>query len=641
MATAHYLEILMYLAGFLIIAVASRHIAKSFINYKLPLITGLLITGIIAGPFVLQLIPEQAIVKLNFVNETALAYIAFAAGAELYLKELRMRLNSIGWNTIGQLVATFCLGSIAVYLLFEMLPFMGEMDMKSKIAVSILAGTIFVARSPSSAIAVIYELRAKGPFTQTTLGVTVFIDFLVIILFSICFSIAGVLIMDYDFGFSIILFLLLELLLSGSLGYLVSKGISFILSIKTSHKLKGALILLLGYSTYVFSHLVGELTTLYLDFDLHLEPLLICIIASFLITNYSNHRIEFSKFLNDTGIFIYVAFFTLTGASLSIDIISEVWAISLILFLVRLISLMIGAYFGATMAKDPAEFKKFGWMSYVTQAGVSIGLATQVASEYSIWGAEFATIMIAVIVLNQVVGPPLIKWALIWVGEGHTKGTPGAEMNHGAIIFGLENQSIALARQLQEHGWSVKIATRKPNVTQSEARDVDIRLINGLNKEAMDQLDAPKASAIITMLTDEENLQVAEIAYEEYGTKDLVVRLNDRANFDRFHQLGALIVEPATAIVGLLDHFVRSPAATSLLLGMEKDQDTIDLEVQNPALHGMALRDLHLPTDIIILSMKRGGQMLISHGYTRLRIGDIITVVGSVESLEKVRLRIG
>ncbi|MCZ6693147.1 MAG: potassium transporter TrkA, partial [Bacteroidetes bacterium] len=73
MTTANYLEILVYLAGFLIIAVASRHIANSFINYKLPLITGLLITGIITGPFVLQLIPEQSIVKLNFVNETALA----------------------------------------------------------------------------------------------------------------------------------------------------------------------------------------------------------------------------------------------------------------------------------------------------------------------------------------------------------------------------------------------------------------------------------------------------------------------------------------------------------------------------------------------------------------------------------------
>ena len=641
MATADYLEILIYLAGFLIIAVASRHIAKSFINYKLPLITGLLITGIIAGPFVLQLMPAESIAKLNFVNEIALAYIAFAAGAELYLKELQTRLKSIGWNTFGQLVVTFCLGSIAVYLLFEMLPFMQEMGIKSKVAVSMLAGTIFVARSPSSAIAMIYELRAKGPFTQSVLGVTVIIDFLVIILFSIIISIAGVLIMDYEFGFSIVLFLLLELLLSGLLGYLVAKAISLILSINTSHKIKGALILLLGYSTYVFSHLVKDISIQYLNFDLHLEPLLICIIASFLITNYSNHRIEFSKFLNDTGLFIYVAFFTLTGASLSIDIITEVWEIALILFLVRLISLMIGAYLGATMAKDPAEFKKFGWMPYVTQAGIGIGLATQVASDYPIWGAEFATIMIAVIVLNQMVGPPLFKWSLLSIGEGHTKGTPGAEMNHEVIIFGLENQSIALARQLQENGWMAKIATRKPNIIQSEARDVDIRLITGLNKEAMDQLDASKASAIVTMLTDDENLQIVEMAYEEYGTKDLVVRLNDRANFDRFHQLGALIVEPSTAIVGLLDHFIRSPAATSLLLGMEKDQDTLDLEVQNPALHGRALRDLHLPTDIIILSMKRGGQMLISHGYTRLRIGDIITVVGSVESLEKVRLRIG
>ena len=40
-------------------------------------------------------------------------------------------------------------------------------------------GVIAIARSPSSAIAVVRELRADGPFTQTVLGVTMVTDVVV------------------------------------------------------------------------------------------------------------------------------------------------------------------------------------------------------------------------------------------------------------------------------------------------------------------------------------------------------------------------------------------------------------------------------------------------------------------------------
>ena len=100
-----------------------------------------------------------------------------------------------------------------------------------------------------------------------------------------------------------------------------------------------------------------------------------------------------------------------------------------------------------------------------------------------------------------------------------------------------------------------------------------------------------------------------------------------------------MIVEPSTAIVSLLDHLVRSPVAASLLLGTEENQDTIDIELMNKDLHGLALRDLYLPHDVLILSINRKGHTVISHGYTRLRLGDIVTLVGSRDSLEKVMLR--
>ena len=47
-----------------------------------------------------------------------------------------------------------------------------------------MAAAILVARSPSSAIAIVNELRARGPYTKTALGVTVVMDAVVILSFA-------------------------------------------------------------------------------------------------------------------------------------------------------------------------------------------------------------------------------------------------------------------------------------------------------------------------------------------------------------------------------------------------------------------------------------------------------------------------
>jgi Trk K+ transport system NAD-binding subunit len=93
-------------------------------------------------------------------------------------------------------------------------------------------------------------------------------------------------------------------------------------------------------------------------------------------------------------------------------------------------------------------------------------------------------------------------------------------------------------------------------------------------------------------------------------------------------------------MINLLDHFVRSPNATSMLLGLDQNQDSIDVEIRNKDIHGMTLRDLRFPTDVIVLSVVRKGQVIISHGYTRLRLGDIVTLVGTTESVENVRIKL-
>ena len=633
-------EVLKLIGGFIIVAIAANVIARYFVKHNMPVITGLLITGIVTGPFVFNLIPKTSMPHLGFINDVALAFIAYAASAELYLREMRSRLDSIKWMTVSQLVITFLVSSTAVYFLADLIPFISEQPVIYKIPIASLFGVVFIARSPASAIAVVNEMRAKGPFVQTALGVTVLIDFFVIIFFSFALEASIAIFEGSSLNLSFILILLLELGASFGAGLLLGKILNWILKSSMLFAVKSFLVVLSGYLIYVLHHLLSDYTFEQFQHSISIEPLLVCIVASFIITNYSKYRAEFLTILEKVGPYIYVAFFVLSGAGIELDIFIEVIGITLILFLFRLVSLVIGGFVGSKLSGDPPLFNKIAWMPYVTQAGVGLGLATVVASTFPGWGTQFATIVISVIVINQIVGPPLFKWAINIVKEGHTRAaTPEFDGIRDAIIFGLEPQSVALARQLIENGWMVKIATLKKGVDKAEYPDLDLRYIDNITLDMLKSLDTEHSEAVVTMLTDDENYAICELVYEHVGTKDMIVRLNHRFNFNKFHELGALIVDPSTAIVSLLDHFVRSPQAATLLLGMQEDQDSMDVEVLNADLHSLRLRNLRLPSDVIVLSVKRSGNFIITHGYTRLRRRDILTLVGSKESLSKVALK--
>jgi len=631
-------QLSIFLVGFALIAIASNQIAKVLQKINFPIITGLIITGIIAGSSILNFITAKALTDLNFLNEIALSIIAFSAGSELFLNDLRSRLNSIKWMTIGQLAVTFILSSIVIYFIADYIPFMASMNSSSKIAVAILFGTIFVARSPSSAIAVINEMRANGPFTKTVMGVTVVKDVLVIILFAICFSIAKAFINGEEIGLFFLVILFLEIAASFALGLIVGKILQVPFAFNMHKHIQGLLVVLIGYSVYVFAHFVKIETAFIFEHAFLIEPLLICIIGSFMLTNYSKHRIEFSKLLHEIGPLIFIIFFTLTGASLSLQVLMSVYGIAIGLFFLRLFTMVLGGAFGVIAAKDNKRYIGIAWMPFLTQAGVALGLATIIAKEFPTWGHEFETIVIAIIVINQLVGPPLFKYALNFVKESHLRAkVPAFEGSRDAVIFGIENQSIALANQLEKHKWSARIICTKGKIPSDSSHE--IITVDDLSINIFKELELKKAEAIVLMLSDEENYKIAELLYESIGTKDIIVRLNERDNFEKFHKLGVLIIEPATAMVSLMDHFVRSPNATSLLLGMDEGQDTMDIEIRNNDIHGLHLRDLRLPSDVIVLSVKRKGQMIISHGYTRLRLGDLMTMVGSENSLEEIKIK--
>jgi Trk K+ transport system NAD-binding subunit/Kef-type K+ transport system membrane component KefB len=636
-----HISFFVILAAFGIIALASHSLGHFLARRaNLPLISGFLIAGIIVGPYGLGLVTETAVQNLKLVDELSLAVIAFAAGSELFVEELRHRVRSISLITLGNAIAVPLLGVIAVMLLAPIIPFMDGLSLTGRFAVAVLAGSILVARSPSSAIAIVNEMRAKGAFTQTVLGVTMVTDVVVIVLFAINVEMADALLSGIGLNLNFVLLLIGELLMTLLLGLLLGLLLRLFLSFKTGEGFKILLILSAGLMIFTFTSWLREYSGEHTPVELLLEPLLICLIGSFYVTNFTKYRTEFMKILGDLGPPIYVLFFTLTGASLALDVLIDTWDVALILFGVRLLGIFVGSLGGGVAARDPKPHNRYGWMTYVTMAGVGLGLAKEVADQFPEFGIEFATILIAVIVMSQLIGPPLFKNAITRVGEAHPKHkTPQFDGVRDAVIFGLTPQSVSLAKQLLAHDWQVKLLCLSPEKMAGFTEpDLDIIYLPELSVAALREIGMEAADAAVLMRSDEQNYEVCELLYEHFGTETMVARLQDRANFDKFHALGVLVVEPQTAVVSLLDHFVRAPAGTSLLLGMQETQDIVDVEMRNPDLDGLTLRDLRLPLDVLILSVQRNGERIISHGYTKLEIGDKVTMVGDRKKLEEVML---
>ena len=630
-------QLLSLVIGFGLICIASERVGLWGRRSKLPLITGFLATGILAGPYVLGLVTLDTVRALGFVDQVSLAVIAFAAGNELYLKELRSRMRAILTISAVQLLTTGVLGGLAVFLLADFVPFLAPLPTMARVAVALLAGAILVARSPSSAIAIVNELRARGPFTKTMLGITMLMDIAVIVVFACCFSVAQSLLSGTPLSAGSIGLLGVELLVSVGTGAAIGWLMHQFLGHAANGTLRDAVVLVLGYAVFAGADEVRHLAMDQWGAHFHPEPLLICMVASFVVTNYTNSRQGLTHLLHRLSPPIYVLFFTLTGASLELHVLPTTWHIALGLCAVRLAGIWLGNGLGGRLCDEPALHNRLGWMAHATQAGVALGLAKNVATAFPTWGGQFATTIVALIVVNQVIGPPMLKWVIAKVGEDRSRGETAAfDGLRDALIFGLEGQSIALARSLVAGGWTVKIAcpvARSPHVIE----EIGVRTepIGALDAETLDRLGAAGAEAIVGLMSDEQNLQLCELAFQRYGTKVLVVRLGDRAFADRFAELGALVIDPRRAVSGLLDRAVRSPTTAAMVLGVERSQDMIDVDVGNPDVADLAVRDLRLPLDVAVLYVHRTGSMIPAKGTTLLRAGDRLTISGPTEALQQ------
>lgn len=373
---------------------------------RLPRITGYLVLGIIAGPHALGLETDGDARLLHFFEEIALGLIALTAGGEFRLGMVRRRLRPLAAITATHALGILSLVAAAMWLILMAKPFLGPLTAAQALAAAALLGVIAVAVSPATTIAVITELRARGEVTETVLGVTIFKDLVILLLFTVVVALALAWSSGDPVDVAVIWSAAAEIVVSLAAG--ATLGLLF-----------GA------YLGRVARHhqlvvLVLAMVSAELGRGPMVEHLLVCMAAGFTIRNvFPTASASFLDALEQSSAPVYVLFFALVGAGLDLGIFLAVWLPAVVFVGVRLASVWWLTRLPARLAGSGPAVVRHAWMGFVAQAGLSLGLASRIQREVPDIGSAVATLVVAAVVVNQLLGPVLWERALRMSGETH------------------------------------------------------------------------------------------------------------------------------------------------------------------------------------------------------------------------------
>ncbi len=361
---------------------------------RLPNVTGYILAGVLIGPYLLNLIPQNVIQGMDFVTDVALAFIAFGVGKYFRLSRLRQNGRKV-------LILTVFEALTAALLIFLVMAFVFRLS----IPFSLLLGAIGSATAPASTIMTIRQYKAKGEFVDVLLQIVALDDAVALLAFSVCAAVAQGMESGGDIRVQTVVLPILYNLLALVVGALAGWLLHWLVGENRSSQHR--LVLVAG----MLLAITGMCSAL------DISPLLACMVMGAVYINVSGNKKVFKQ-VNGFTPPIQLLFFVLSGMRMDLTALKAAGLIGVVYFLVRILGKYAGAWLGAVLGKAGTPIRRYMGLALIPQAGVSIGLAVlgqRILPTES--GVLLSTIILSSGVLYEMIGPACAKAAIFLSGS--------------------------------------------------------------------------------------------------------------------------------------------------------------------------------------------------------------------------------
>ncbi len=414
--------------GFMLLAAFT--FGELFRRMRLPGLLGYLVAGMLFGPHLVALVlgsaelaplSEKVIHDLGLINVLAVGVIGTTSGAEIQVGQLREQIGKITVVAASIFCLTVPAVTVTVMILGtvypESVPFVQGIPNTEKWIVALIFGVLAAGMSPAATLALLQELRAKGPFTSLVLGVVVLGDILLVASFLLTLAAAKLAVSPAGLHLEglaeAIPHVAGEFAWSAVLGAIA--GAAFIAYL---HFVKREALLFALAVIFVTSFAAERL---------HAETLLAFIFAGFIVQNFSRYGHDLVHIFERMALPVFMVYFMTQTARLDVGTLATYIPLTVALVAVRVLSFYAAVHGSMRMLPPGDPTRKNLWRCFFSQGGVDLVLAGAVAAAIPSWGEELRTVVTATVIVYIMLGPPLLARALDTVGESAAARERGVE----------------------------------------------------------------------------------------------------------------------------------------------------------------------------------------------------------------------
>ena len=392
-------------------AILGAGLIGSLVSRKvgLPSITGYIIVGVLLGPSVGGVMPAAVVADLDIITSIALGVIAYLIGGSLKLESLKGLGKSVGWVVPLESLGAWALVSVGLSIALSAIRPEAHFWQFS-FPLALVTGAICSATAPAATMAIVRELRAKGPLTTTLLAVVALDDGVAVVAFAVAVGVCTPLV-AMDGGFSLYNMVgvpVLEILGSVGLGLAMAAGPVYAGRLVRSRERRLALV----FGTVMLCS--G------LALKLGLSLIMANMMLGFVVVNVLR-RTDEPGVPGEMETVLFTLFFVLAGLHFDVAVLATAGLLALVIVVSRCVGKYGGGALGATAAAAPAPVRRYLGLALLPSAGVAVGLALLAAKEFPSFGGLLLNAVLASTIVNELIAPLMTRFAIVKAGEAHPR----------------------------------------------------------------------------------------------------------------------------------------------------------------------------------------------------------------------------
>ncbi len=585
---------------------------------KVPAVIVEIIMGVIIGPYVLDLVPEEE--YIDFLASTGFLFLIFLAGFEIDVNKILATLPVKKLKRIDFVSNTLLL-ALLIYTSSLLFAFPLGWILNRFFDVDLV---FFALLMPTVALSIIVPiLKADGELQQKFGQVLLMEGAIATIMSIILISLySGVL--KYGFKFELLLFSVIFLVFIVT--YVVG---SRLLRIRVFQRLLYRLehaasqIRMRGtFALMLFFVIVANL----INTELVMGAFFCGVLLSMFVSK-ERSALLFKLDGMSYGFFIPI-FFIMVGVDLELSALAS-FSTSLPLIFGILVGFMITQVLPAIFMIKVFGFKKAlaGGILLSSRLGLSIAYGQIGLSLGVISPADNAGIVTAAILASLL--SPVIYYLF----------NDKKEQYHQITILGGSRASLYLAERFRLHSISCRTIIRKKNITpEFERKGIHFKYVDNINQELLNTLKI-RSGELVVVLTESKKLDLKITGYlKNQLNHNKIITRKQSAVHDLVGTDSAIkLIDNNEILASHVEDMIARPDAVSSLAVSFDNYRLEEIHITNGSVHRKLVKDIAFPQTGSLVIHRRGGEIFIPHGNTHLLIGDMVTVIGNNAALNQFR----